>query len=1138
MAKKASDGGGYKLVIVESPAKARTIQKFLDASFVVESCMGHVRDLPQKARDVPPELKATYGKMLGVDPDNGFAALYVTMRGKETVIKSLKQKLKGASELILASDEDREGEAISWHLLELLKPKVQVKRAVFHEITREAILRAFEAPREVDYNLVYAQEARRILDRLAGYTMSPLLWRKISPGLSAGRVQSVGLAMIVRRERERLAFVSADYHDLKAELTPPAAAAASFSATLVETGGKTVASGRDFDSDGALRTNQTGRGELVWLDGEAAEALLRRLQAPDISWSVSSVESKQQRRRPPVPFITSTLQQEANRKLSLSSKECMRVAQALYEAGWITYMRTDNPILSQAAKGKARECVEQLYGADTLGSETRAIKKPKGSQEAHEPIRPALTDDPAAPGGFNLKPPLQGMQLRLYDLILQRTLASVMTDALIDLTSVHVSARGPGEAPMGPPLAGFRASGMVVRSPGWMRAYQEGSDGSAGGAERGAGADSSADKELPALAEGDTLACTDLENLAHKTRAPPRYTEASFVKELEAEGIGRPSTYAQILETLKDRGYVHIEGKAICPSLTAVVVVQLLERHFKEFVDTAFTARMEAQLDRIAMGEVAKAAYLAEYYLGPDGLRNKVDMSADLIEPEDARRALLPFRFEEAAKKFSNVSVFVGPYGAYAQATAAGKAAGDGDDDGGDGEGEPRVIKANLPDAVCRDVVLLTGDTIAACLEAKQGPLNGTLLGYDESGLPVLLRVGRFGAYLQVGEVNQTADLAASPDASPPAKPRTVTLPKDVALSQVDMAMARKFMSLPRLVCQHPETGKDVLAGIGPYGPFVRHSTTYRSLAATDDVLSISGDRALELLATASKSALSSQALAVVGQLDGKNITVMKGRFGPYLKMGAVNARLPDLYQDLPEEIPLADAIEAILAKADQDPKGKKGSKAAASKTKSSASGKAAGSKIRGVAAKSTGRKAQAAPKPKARSKGLVKASSKEAPKRAKSAFIFFCAEKRSEVAAKGLSFGDITKELGLMWKGLNQEERAPYEEMSSLDKLKSKSGKPTAIPAAASAAAHKSKLQQVVKTASSAAKGAKRPRSAYLFFCSDKRQDVAAQGITFGEITKQLSAMWQELDEAQRAKYEAAAEADRARYRSELADP
>ncbi len=419
--------------------------------------------------------------------------------------------------------------------------------------------------------------------------------------------------------------------------------------------------------------------------------------------------------------------------------------------------------------------------------------------------------------------------------------------------------------------------------------------------------DSSADKELPALAEGDSLACTDLESLAHKTRGPPRYTEASFVKELEAEGIGRPSTYAQILETLKDRGYVQIEGKAICPSLTAVVVVQLLERHFKEFVDTAFTARMEAQLDRIAMGEVAKATYLAEYYLGPDGLRNKVQMSADLIEPEDARRALLPFRFGEAAANFSNVSVFVGPYGAYAQATA-GRAAGQGADDMGEGEGERRVIKANLPDAVCRDVVLLTGDTIAACLEAKQGPLNGTLLGYDdESGLPVLLRVGRFGAYLQVGEANQTAAQApedARAPASPPAKPRTVTLPKDVPLSQVDMAMARKFMSLPRLVCQHPETGKDVLAGIGPYGPFVRHSTTYRSLAAADDVLSIGSERALELLAAASKSSLSSQTLAVVGQLDGSNITVMKGRFGPYLKMGAVNARLPDLYQDLPGASP------------------------------------------------------------------------------------------------------------------------------------------------------------------------------------------------------------------------------------------
>jgi len=436
---KKAAGGGYKLVIVESPAKARTIQKFLDSMFVVESCMGHVRDLPRKARDVPIELKPTYGKMLGVDADNGFAALYVTMDGKESIIKKLKDKLKGASELILASDEDREGEAISWHLLELLKPKVPVKRAVFHEITREAIFRAFESPRQLDYNLVHAQEARRILDRLAGYTMSPLLWRKISPGLSAGRVQSVGLAMIVRRERERLAFVAAEYYDLKANLTATAAAISSssfssssslgkFTATLVEVGGKFVASGRDFDSKGQLKGTMSGNAEsvrgngetedgaaqkqrvsgsssgraanLVWLRREEAEALRAKFEAPDTLWSVSRVESKQQRRKPPVPFITSTIQQEASRKLSLSSKECMRVAQALYEAGWITYMRTDNPVLSEAGKAQARQCVSELYGAQNLGPETRVVKKPKGSQEAHEPIRPAITDEDHGGGGL------------------------------------------------------------------------------------------------------------------------------------------------------------------------------------------------------------------------------------------------------------------------------------------------------------------------------------------------------------------------------------------------------------------------------------------------------------------------------------------------------------------------------------------------------------------------------------------------------------------------------------------------------------------------------------------------------------------------------------------------------------------
>lgn len=400
----------------------------------------------------------------------------------------------------------------------------------------------------------------------------------------------------------------------------------------------------------------------------------------------------------------------------------MRVAQSLYEAGWITYMRTDNPVLSEAGRTEARTCVQEMYGAENLGPEDRAIKKPKGSQEAHEPIRPAITDAEDGSGGFTLNPPLEGQQRRLYEMILQRTLASVMADAVLDLTTADIAARTKVSKAAAPADAVFRASGMVVREPGWMCAYQEGSDASGSGGGGGAGGGA----KLPALEQGQKVGCQDLSSLGHNTRPPPRYTEASFVKELEAQGIGRPSTYSQILETLKDRGYIHVENKAICPSLTAVVVVQLLERHFKEFVDTAFTARMEAQLDRIAMGEAAKETYLAEYYLGPQGLRDKVKMSEEVILPEEARRAELPNIFNGVEGKFCNVSVFVGPYGAYVQGTTTIRSSEDVDN--GDGTHTPSgtettsIIKANLPDSVCRDVVLLTPDTIHACLEAKQGP--------------------------------------------------------------------------------------------------------------------------------------------------------------------------------------------------------------------------------------------------------------------------------------------------------------------------------------------------------------------------------------------------------------------------------
>jgi DNA topoisomerase-1 len=577
------------------------------------------------------------------------------------------------------------------------------------------------------------------------------------------------------------------------------------------------------------------------------------------------------------------------------------------QGGWITYMRTDNPILSEAGMTEARKCAESLYGTTNLAMQARAIKKPKGSQEAHEPIRPAITEEGGGgdAGGFNLRPPLQGQQWQLYEMILQRTLASVMVDAQLHLTTVDVAAftgnkvaAEGGKAATGTPDSVFRTSGTVIKEPGWMRAYEEGTDTAAGGA---GGGERTGGGKLPVLEQGQALGCEGISALSHTTRPPARYTEASFVKELEAEGIGRPSTYSQILETLKDRGYVNVEGKAICPSLIAVVVVQLLERHFTEFVDTAFTARMELSLDCIAEGNAAKETYLGEYYLGPQGLRDKVRMSEENILPEEARRALLPMSFDGDDTGFRNVSIFVGPYGAYAQAKVD----------------EATMLKANLPDAVCRDVQLLTPDTIQACLAAKKGPYNGTLLGHeDESGLPILLRVGRFGAYLQVGQGLAVGDGSGVEDADQ-VKPRTVSLPKNVPLGEVDMALARKFLSLPRVVCVHPETGKDVLAGVGPYGGFVRHSTTYRSLPAADDVLTIGSERALELLAAASKSSVASQTLANIGQLDGKNITVMKGRYGPYIKFGTVNARIPDMYRDMPEETPLAEAIEAILAKAD-----------------------------------------------------------------------------------------------------------------------------------------------------------------------------------------------------------------------------
>ncbi|NDD92446.1 type I DNA topoisomerase, partial [bacterium] len=592
--------------------KAKTIRKFLPKAYVVEASMGHVRDLPQSAADIPAALKAQEWTKIGVNVDEDFEPLYVVPKSKSKVIQDLKKKLKDAESVYLATDEDREGESIAWHLLEVLKPKVPVKRMVFHEITKTAIERALQEVRDVDSRLVRAQETRRILDRLVGYTLSPLIWKKIAFGLSAGRVQSVALRVIVERERQRLKFVKADYWDLEAEL---AKGSESFKAKLLSVKGKRIATGKDFDED----TGKLIAGKDVQLLDETDARKLRESLSSAL-FTVTSVEEKPSTSRPAPPFITSTLQQEANRKLGLSAKEAMRTAQSLYEEGFITYMRTDSPNLSQEALKAARGCVEDLYGKDYLSPEPRQYtSKARGAQEAHEAIRPA---------GSNFQHPkdtgLTGVHLALYDMIWKRTVASQMAEARKMTVTAKIEA-GP---------AVFTASGTRIVFPGFIRAYVEGADDPEAALE---------DREvlLPDLTVKDTLKSKEIEALQHETKPPARFTEASLVQMLEKEGIGRPSTYASIIGTIVDRGYVRKIGAALVPTFTGFAVTQLLERHFDSLVDTGFTAKMEESLDEIAEGKIEYLPYLRSFYLGKSGLRERVKDQDKNINPEESRTVLL-----------------------------------------------------------------------------------------------------------------------------------------------------------------------------------------------------------------------------------------------------------------------------------------------------------------------------------------------------------------------------------------------------------------------------------------------------------------------------------------------------------------
>jgi DNA topoisomerase-1 len=862
------------LVIVESPTKARTIRNYLPNDYRVEASMGHVRDLPASAEEIPPEFKDRKWANLGVNVENNFDPLYVIPSSKKKVVRELQAALKEANELILATDEDREGESISWHLTQILKPKVPIKRMVFHEITRDAIQEALKNCRQIDNNLVHAQETRRILDRLVGYTLSPLLWKKIAWGLSAGRVQSVAVRLLVQRERERLAFKSGSYWDLKAILEQEKTA---FESKLIGLGGKKVAAGSDFDAT----TGQIARGrDVVLLDEEGATALKERLE--DKVWTVTSTEEKPTTRKPAPPFTTSTLQQESNRKLGISARDTMRIAQSLYEQGYITYMRTDSVHLSAQAIAAARSCVEAMYGKEYLSPKPRNYTtKSKGAQEAHEAIRPA---------GSSFRIPretgLSGLEFSLYDLIWKRTVACQMADARLTMTTVNIQVED----------ADFRSSGKRIDFAGFFRAYVEGSD------DPEAAIDSQ-EAILPALKVGDRPACKQLDVLGHETQPPARYTEASLVKTLESEGVGRPSTYATIIGTIIDRGYAKMENKALQPTFPAFAVTSLLEQHFSDLVDTGFTAKMEQTLDEIANGKAKWLPYLQKFYLGETGLENQVKVRESDIDPSKAKAISL---------ENLNAIVKIGKFGPYIEVP------------NGDG-----VITVSLPsDVTPAD---LDPERVQVLLRQKmEGPDKVGL--HPETGEPIYLKIGTYGPYVQLGEESEENK-----------KPKRASLPKNVKPEDVTLEMAVGLLSLPRLLGTHPATGAKVKAGLGRFGPYVVHDQgkegqDFRSLKAGDDILTIGLERALELLSEPKRGRGGSRGSnkAPLRELgvhpsDNEPVNIYEGPYGVYVKHGKTNAGIPE--GETVESLTLEKALELLAAKAGTKKATRKSTTAAKKKT-------------------------------------------------------------------------------------------------------------------------------------------------------------------------------------------------------------
>jgi DNA topoisomerase-1 len=839
---------GYKLVVVESPTKAKTIRKFLGKEYVVESCMGHIRDLPQSAKEIPEKFKKEKWAQLGVNVEKNFEPLYCIPKDKVKIVKVLKDRIADASELYLATDEDREGESISWHLVEVLKPKVPTKRMVFHEITKTAIQKSLKETRSIDSNLVRAQEARRVLDRLVGYTISPLLWKKVAFGLSAGRVQSVALRLVVEREHERIRFKKSQYWGVLAKLEKDGV---EFEARLQTIKTQRVAIGKDFD--GVTGKLTTGK-DVVVLDEPMAAGLVNGLA--DSTWIVQEVEERPVFRKPAPPFITSTLQQEANRKLGLSSRETMQVAQKLYEQGFITYMRTDSTALSNEALDAARLCIVQKYGQEYLPGVARKYdgKKAKGAQEAHEAIRPAGVEfvDPEATG-------LVATQLKLYELIWMRTMASQMVDSRQKQVLTKIVAKD----------TIFSASGMTIEFPGFLRAYVEGSDDpEAELLER--------EVRLPRLKEKDKLTKKNLDPTFHETKPPARFTEASLVQIMEKEGIGRPSTYASVISTIIDRGYVRRAATALVPTFTALVVAKLLSCYLPEYVDLKFTSEMEESLDKIAEGDLDWENYLKKIYFGPKGLKAQVEKQSDQIDPAEARTVQL-----EGLEAYN---FHVGRFGAYLT-----------------GKRDGESVSASLPDA--ESPADLTSEMVEKLIDRK---LKGAdVLGRDpKTGLPIYVLTGRYGSYVQLGEVSDEKE-----------KPKRASLPPNTQPEDVTLPVALELLSLPKVLGAHPGTGKDLKVGLGRFGPYVVHEGDYRSIPKGESLFEMSFERALELMNTPKKGRGRAAPLKILGIWPGstEEIQVLNGPYGPYLKAGKANISLPEGVT--PESVTLEKAIELLTEK-------------------------------------------------------------------------------------------------------------------------------------------------------------------------------------------------------------------------------